>query len=532
MSLPFVIVGSGPAGVSAAYSLLRKGLPVTMLDVGYRLEPGHQELLDRLAGSPPEHWQDADLAALRRGTDPDVKGLPKKLAYGSSYPYRVPEDLVVYERRGAETLASHALGGLSNAWGANVLPFDDSDLAGWPIGAADLDPYYRAVFTFVDLSAHEDRLSRRFPLHTDRPRPLHPSRQARALMADLEAHREALARRGFEYGYSRLAVRTEPKDGGAGCAYCGLCLYGCPYGLIYSSAHSLPELREFPRFQYVPGVYVERIEESARGVTAHARRVEAGSAETFPAERVFLGCGTYSTSKIVLESLGATGREILVRDSQYFLAPLLRWRSEHRVASERLHTLSQVCLELADRAISDHPIHMLIYTYNDLYARALEKLGGRLVRPLRPVVEWLLARLLIVQGYLHSGDSRSIAMRVERRAGSPRAHVVLEGRPNPRTAPVLRKVLAGLRGAAGALRGLVVPGLTHVSPPGKSYHVGASLPMRQSPGELECDRLGRPGGLSRTHVIDASCFTTIPAVNLTLTVMANAYRIADQGVDA
>ena len=77
---------------------------------------------------------------------------------------------------------------------------------------------------------------------------LRPSRQAQQLLDDLESHREALTRLGFEYGYSRLAVRSFPKNGDAGCVYCGLCLYGCPYSLIYSSAHSLPELESFPGF--------------------------------------------------------------------------------------------------------------------------------------------------------------------------------------------------------------------------------------------------------------------------------------------
>jgi NAD-dependent dihydropyrimidine dehydrogenase PreA subunit len=35
------------------------------------------------------------------------------------------------------------------------------------------------------------------------------------------------------FGASRLAVRT------AGCIYCGLCMFYCPYRLIYCSASAL-----------------------------------------------------------------------------------------------------------------------------------------------------------------------------------------------------------------------------------------------------------------------------------------------------
>ena len=40
---------------------------------------------------------------------------------------------------------------------------------------------------------------------------------------------------GFRFGQSRLAVRAGANENGPGCAYCGLCLNGCPYGLIYDA---------------------------------------------------------------------------------------------------------------------------------------------------------------------------------------------------------------------------------------------------------------------------------------------------------
>jgi choline dehydrogenase-like flavoprotein len=525
--MAILVVGSGPAGVSAAYSLLRKGLAVTMLDVGFRLEPERQQIVDRLAAGTPESWDETSLDDLRGPTKASARGLPQKLVYGSDFPYRAPAELIQLNQHRTDLVISHALGGLSTAWGANTIPFLAQDITNWPIGLTELAPYYRAVFSFVDLAAREDRLSQLFPLYTDRNQPLRPSRQAAALLTALEQHRETLVRHGFEFGQSRLAVRTYPKGGDAGCVYCGLCLYGCPYALIYCSAHTLPELQQFSNFKYVPGYYVERLAESAAGVTIHACRVADGVRQQFSAERVFLGCGTVSTTKIVLESLGALGREILVSDSQYFLTPLLRLRAVPNVTEERLHTLSQVCLLLRDPALSPRSIHLLIYTYNDLYRRALEKLC-----PIRSVQRALLSRLVIIQGYLHSDDSATLALRLEGAAGAGPNRVVLEGHPNPRTRVMIRQVLRRLRAVAPGLQSMIVPFMTNVVAPGKSYHVGASLPMRARPGDFECDVLGRPTGLTRVHLVDASCFSSVPATNITLTVMANAYRIADQAVES
>ncbi len=42
----------------------------------------------------------------------------------------------------------------------------------------------------------------------------------------------------------------------------------------------------------------------------------------------------------------------------------------------------------------------------------------------------------------------------------------------------------------------------------------------------QSDRWGRPFGSKRVHVIDASVLPTIPSTTITLSVMANAHRIA------
>jgi choline dehydrogenase-like flavoprotein len=61
--------------------------------------------------------------------------------------------------------------------------------------------------------------------------------------------------------------------------------------------------------------------------------------------------------------------------------------------------------------------------------------------------------------------------------------------------------------------------------PGRGYHSGGSFPMREVPGVGETDFLGRPYGRTRTHIVDSSVFPTIPAATITLSVMANAWRI-------
>ena len=94
--------------------------------------------------------------------------------------------------------------------------------------------------------------------------------------------------------------------------------------------------------------------------------------------------------------------------------------------------------------------------------------------------------------------------------------------------PMFRKVALRMLKIAPKLDLWPVLPLAFLSAPGKSYHFGGSLPHRSAPvdGPLTTDALGRLRQWSRVHMVDASVFPSVPATTFTLTIMANAHRIA------
>ena len=517
-----LVVGSGPSGVTAALALLERGGEVTMLDYGRTLEPEFAAIPHALAGLPYEAWPAAHrerLAALSGGT---TNGFPLKTSFGSDFARRT-SDVMPVELRGADPVHSLARGGLSNIWGANLVSFSDEDLRGWPLDAGALAPGYRAVLAHVPLAADpEDDLVDAMPLYADRlePRPL--SRQAAQVLRDLSAHRDSVAARGLRFAPSRLALRTSPTDDHPGCVQCGFCLHGCPLDRIWNASHTLARLEGHPRFRYVDGHYVTRFVERGDGVEVHALRAADRASVRFHGDRLFLGCGPYSTARLVLESLGRYDLDVTMLESQYFLVPLLLWRSFADVPEERLTALSQLCLRLSDPDVCPRDVQFLLYTFNPLYREKIRR------TPLRffPAVEReVVGRIVALQGYLHSDVSPRLSLQLRRNPEKPPT-LVVEGRENAETRPTLRRVRARLRRLAGTLRASPIPFLTRTGLPGKSYHSGGAFPMRRDPGVRESDLLGRPMGLARVHLIDSSVFPTIPATNITLTLMANAHRIA------
>jgi len=110
-----IVVGSGPAGLTLAMELARRGRPTLVLESGLDRPSAAQELSVATIVDPHRH-DDMRIAVARR------------------------------------------LGGTSNLWGGRSLPLDPVDFipraftgfTRWPIGYADLAPYYPAACRYAD----------------------------------------------------------------------------------------------------------------------------------------------------------------------------------------------------------------------------------------------------------------------------------------------------------------------------------------------------------------------------------------------
>jgi choline dehydrogenase-like flavoprotein len=522
---PVYVIGSGPAGVAAAHALVSQGIEVVMLDVGLDLEPERERLIDRMCANAPEAWEASDLVELKRGLHATADGIPQKLTYGSDFPFRDAGQAGAIEARGVDYLLSGAKGGLSNAWGSNIMPYTDRDISDWCISAADLAPHYAAVTTFIPVSAGRDDLEEDFPLYGANGGMLRPSRQAENLFGALCKHRKTLRADGVRGGYARLAVQVSAtQENGRACVYCGLCLYGCPYRLIYSSRNGVRALEKRANFRYQPGIIVDSLMEEVGGVAIRGHTVESRELVRLVGSRVYLACGAIATTRILLESMQAYHHPVTLKDSLYFLLPTLQYDCVPGVTKEPSYSLGQVLLEVHDRALSERTIQLQYYTYTELFTEAVRSRLGAFFPLARPFLPALLGRLCIVMGYLHSDDSPSLSVQLRRQAGESK--LVLEGIPSPRAKQVIRGVVKKLWRHRNRLRSIPLLPFLKVTKPGKSYHYGGTFPMKHSPGRFETDLLGRPAGFQRVHAVDASVLPSIAATTIVFTAMANAHRIA------
>lgn len=516
-----VVIGSGPAGVSAAWALLGQGRQVVMLDVGEQQAEESRRLRDKLAETEPSQWQAADMESYRRTTREQEDDAVRPL--GSDFIFRDPVGFFRANEPGPSIgiRPSFARGGLSNGWGSSILPFRAEDLSGWPAGAADLGDHYLALARFMPMAGKPDDLAELFPMLPIRENTALPlTRQAEMLLSRMEKKREALRSSGIHFGRARHAVRPD-------CRLCGMCLHGCPYGLIYNASQTLDELLRSPGFSYRDGQYVLRIEEQEDRVRLQVRDLAGGRVMPVEARRVYVAGGVLSSTRLLMESLGLEDTPATLKDSQQFFLPMLHsWQPASDPSAGENNSLVQLFVELLDPGETGKTAHAQLYTFNDLYAVDMRKRFGPLAHFSAPLIDRLSKRLIVAQGFLHSDDSPEIELRLNREGS--KTFLSMEERPNPGTRSTVRRAKDKLAKLARMTGMLPLTPLLRLGIAGSSFHCGSTFPMRARPEGMESDALGRPAGLKRTFVVDASVLPTIPATTITLSVMANAFRIATE----
>jgi len=517
------VIGSGPSGVSAAVALVNRGAEVSIIDVGFDLESEKAEMLRQLQTEDKDEWDPDAIAAFKENVVVHTGGVDVKYVYGSNYPYRGMDCHQPVKMEGSKMVRTLARGGLSNVWGGAILPYRDCDISDWPINVEDLAPHYRAVLAFMCHSGKKDELSELFPLYDERYEMLRLGTQAKSFLNDLEENKIALKGESFYFGSSRLAVGIGPPRGSKDCVYCGMCLYGCPNWNIYSSAFTLDLLKSDGKLSYYKGVLVDRISEKNGEIIIYGKRLDDSSKVEFRGSHVFLAAGPVSSTRILLQSMEEFERPLVIRHSDHFQIPMMRYKKTGDVRAEELNTLSQIFIELIDRSISENTIHMQVYAYNDLYLTMINRFLGPMANLLKGPVDEIIGRLLVIKGYLHSNISSHVSAHFE---GGNRSRFVLEGYPRNRARMAVRKVVRKIVRNRKYFRAVPIPGMVSLGEPGIGNHSGGSFPMKKKPGEFETDELGRPYGFKNLHVVDSTIFPSIPATTISFTVMANAHRIA------
>lgn len=510
-----IIVGSGPAGVSAAFPLLDAGLRILMVDGGMQLSvpPPDMDFLSARSNDK-EQWKwmiGDDFYALKNHNTVSPK-------------LRVPSHAYIFDGFETQnqivgnkfiTVGSLATGGLSNAWGCGVARFSASELSHFPFPSSDLDISYATISTRIGISGkNNDDLSEYFGVDEYAQPPIQLDTVHTRLSRYYLSHREKLNSNGFRLGRSRVAVLSEAMDGRQSCNLTANCLWGCRRNAMYSSKYDMLKLRNHKNFNEFSGFIVDGLVKQD-GFWVVKRKVSGLEPKEITASQIILAAGTLATTRIVLKTLNYRRPvSLLSCPTAAFLLWLPRLLGTPRTPSFGLGQLS-FSLETQSKTMAFGSTFATTGISLSEFVRHIPFRRRYGIDLLRGLLSSCVVGNVFLPGNLTDAAVELQADDFLRVTGSYSAGVV----------GLMKEVSSRLRKVYWKMGALLLPGSFTIGQPGSDIHYASTLPMRALPSIGETSKFGEVVGLDGVFVVDGACLPWLSEKSHTLTIMANADRI-------
>lgn len=514
----YLIVGSGPAGIAAARRL--EGPGTSLVDVAD--EPDETFPFDTLQAALASGRTDLILGScwemLANLRDPQEIH-PKLRARALRHVMR-GEEFRVHGLDGGVLLrgrGSHAAGGMGNAWGAQLLRYTDADLrhaGNWPIGSDDLSKHYADLEAHIGIAGQRDDLAA-FLGESESllpPTPIVPA--AEHILSRYAARRAKGRRSALRLGRARLAVLPQPYRGRPACNFGEIDFFSTGQPGIYTPRRTLAELKQRSRLRYFERHRVLAFLESPDHVDVEVEQIDTGKLVQMRTRHLLLGCGAIQTARLVLLSKGEHGRSLPFVDHNPTLLPLFApMMFGSRLPDHSLPVQLVGTLDVPDAR------DMISFYYP----------GGMLWSDLLPDIPLPFDAARKLLAVIMGGMLVAQIWETSQPTGANRLRLANDGSvridyPDRRPWPRMRAFLSSLR----ELGCLSSASFATLSPPTWGFHHAATLPMGNQPKPFETHVDGRLWDSRRVRIIDASVFPSLPAKNHSLTIMANASRIADE----
>ena len=507
-----IVIGSGPGGASLAHRLAPTGKRILMLERGDYL-PRSQANWDAQtvfvdgAYQVNDTWYDKDGNTFQPGLHRFVGGNSK--VYGAAL-FRLRER------------------------DFDELPHEDGVSPAWPLKYDTFEPYY----------AEAEKL---FHVHgkagDDPNEPARSGPYPYAAVSHeprIQALSESLTQGGLHPFHLPLGILLDEKDGKPTptsiCIRCDA-FDGFPC-LLNGKADAQvicvdPTLAAHPdNFTLLTNAFAERLETDASGRRVTGVRVNRnGQTERYTADTVVVACGALSSALLLLRSANDTHPNGLANGSDQVGRNYMRHNQSVLMAllRERNDTVFQKTL-----AVSDYYFGSDDYNYPLGLIQMCAASHGAQIRgeELPGWLEWL-PKMPFEQMARHSMDfwlSSEDLPRPENRIRYDGERVILDLIETNRDAHQrLRKKLEHMLSDAGAHPKLLERNLYFGKniPLGGTAHQAGTARFGTDPATSVLDLDCKAHELDNLYVTDASFFPSIGAVNPTLTIIANALRVAD-----
>ena len=508
----FIIIGSGPAGVSAAFPLVNSGHKVLMIDAG-----------TGTSINPP----DTPFLTMREHDKNQFNWIIGKEFYALknidliSPKFRVPFFEQTFKgfneknkiiSRNFVSIGSLSTGGLSNAWGCGVAKFSEEDLKNFPFNSLDIEKSYKNISERIGIcGGTKDDLTEYFGLDNYATAPLKADDLSIYLLDKYNKNKKYFSE--FNLGRSRVAALSEDKGTRKKCDYSGNCLWGCKNRSLYSSIQDLDELKKYKNFHHLNNLFVDSF--SDKKAFTEIFCTSNNNKSSFKAKNLILAAGTISTSRLVLKAI--TKIKSLSMQSCPTAAFLIWIPKMYLTPRKSTFGLGQVAFHFK---IDETNLFGTLLNSNGVPISEYIRFMNYNKRGSIDILNNILSSCMVGNIFLPGNLS------VVKLSLTKSENLKINGSYKPEAKELLLNAKKKLIWNFFKMGAVLMPGSFIVGKPGSDVHYSASLPMKEKPSYGETNMYGKIYGLMNVYAVDGSCLTNLPEKSHTLTIMANADRIA------
>ena len=352
---------------------------------------------------------------------------------------------------------------------------------------------------------------------------------AEALFLTYQQHKQQLRTQDFKLGRPMTAILTETLGKRQANPYHDMDFWSDARESIYRPAYTIRDLQAEANFTYLrPYLAVSFEENPTGGVSLFVKNLKTEQNKTLRAKRLLLCAGAINSARLVLRSFREYGTRVPLLSNPYTYLPMINRPMLGRAARDRRHSMVQLSGVYLPPDAPQEQMIAQFYSYRSLL---LFKLARDM--PLPPRLAMLMSRLIVtslfIVGVSHSDapspDRWLALMQTADEEDYLKAEFHRSFKERMRNT---RRELSLLR---HLMRLKLIPmNLIHL-PEGASIHYAGTLPFCEGECPLTCNAVGRLQGTQAVYVGDGATWRYLPAKGLTLSLMANARRIATHLVE-
>ena len=463
---------------------------------------------------------------------------------------------------GQFNMVAHCVGGTMVHWSAwswrfrpdefRVLseegPIAGASLADWPITYEELEPYYERAESDFGVTGAADENPYGAPRRRGYPNPPHPDRSASLRF------KEGARKLGYHPFPTPVAINSRAHGGRPACIYGGACGgYGCPIGAKGTTfSVSLPRAQRTGRLDLRPNSLAFEVTVGGDGRARGVRYIDQTTREDqeVSARHIFVCGNAVGTAHLLLmsrsgsfpdglaNSSGLVGRNLMLHlftvANFAFEGPGHSFTGlETHAAIDDLHASDPSRGFIRGGVIGETSFSVkqpLLHAFwgGSAYPGSDRTWGARFKDYLR-----MFQRTSSV---VHVGEdlpmeSNRVDLDPEVRDdyGLPVARITHRQHPNDLAmSRWYADRLLEIGGAAGAIESWITLSFTEEDQAMKGgSHLHGTCRMGDDPGRSVVDRWCRSHDVPNLWMVDGSVFPTSGGYNPTLTILANAYRVAD-----